>query len=69
MIINTLPHLVAGFIALVNGITDGIARYAHNLAERIDAQPPMVTSHRMGAWEVSVSPAARHAVKVMRAVE
>ncbi len=68
MIINTLPHSVISFVALVYGVADGIARYAHNLAERIDAQPPM-TGHRMGAWEVSVSPAARHAVKTMRAAK
>lgn len=65
MTTDTLAHAHAALAALAVRIASGIVRHARRLSERIDAQPPD-SSHRMGAWEISVSPAAQRAVKAMQ---
>lgn len=58
---STLPRP----IHYLNMFAGAVARRVDAWTERIDAEP-VVLRHRMGEWEVNVSPAAQAALHVMR---
>jgi hypothetical protein len=65
MKITASEDTLIGPLSFSNRISDWIAFYFLRLEERINASPP-TASHRMGAWEASISPAAQRAIKAMQ---